>query len=175
MAENTENIDLVIRVVDKNIDIKIPRRRSTDLVRKYLVFLTNAHLSRILETGSQSFVKDSSFVAFDPQGKYISHSNSLDDSDITKFYYFSPVEDTTRFCDFTAEQTSVTVYAQVDLNTPSLMARVRALEDEKENRQGGAAQSRLNPFLYPYIDSSHRIRYFKAAAANLIDRLTECV
>ena len=61
---------------------------------------------------------------------------------------FSPVEDTTRFCDFTAEQTSVTVYAQVDLNTPSLMARVRALEAEKENRQGGAAQSKLNLFLF---------------------------
>ena len=86
MAENSENIDLIIRVVDKNIDIKIPRSRSTDLVKKYLVFLTNAHLSRILETGSDSFVNNSSFVAFDPQGKYISHSNSLDDSDIIKFF-----------------------------------------------------------------------------------------
>ena len=55
------------------------------------------------------------------------------------------------------------------------MARVRALEAQKENRQGGAAQSKLNPFLYR-TDSSHRIRLFKEAAeANLIDRLTECV
>ena len=149
MAENTENIDLVIRVVDSGIDIKVPRRRSTDLVKSNLAFLTNAHVSKVLGTSPQAFVTNSSFVSFHPLGKYIWYPNSLDDSESTNFE-FSPVDDTTRFCDFTAEQTSVTVYALANLATPSLMARVRALESEKENNQGGAAQSELNS-LYLYI------------------------
>jgi hypothetical protein len=80
MSANTENIDLVIRVVDSGIDIKIPRRRSTDFVQSNLAFLANAHLSKFLGTSPQAFVTNSSFVAFHPQGKYISHSNSLDDA-----------------------------------------------------------------------------------------------
>lgn len=68
----------------------------------------------------------------------------MDVSDNTKF---SPVDDQTRFCDFTADQTSVTVYALANLDTPSLMARVRALEAEKENYQPGAAQGELNSFI----------------------------
>jgi len=118
MAENTDNIDLVIRVVDSGIDIKLPRRRSTDLVLRHLAFFANAHLSKALENGSQVKVTSSSFVAFHP-----------------------PVDDQTRFCDFTADQKSITVYALADLDTPSLMARIRSLEAEKENHQGGAAQS----------------------------------
>jgi hypothetical protein len=91
---------------------------------------------------------------------------------------YSPVDNKTRFCDFTAEQTSLTVYALVNLDSPSHMARVRALEAEKENHQGGTAQGEMNSFLlYPYIDSSHRIRLFKTAAADLrlIDRHPEYV
>jgi hypothetical protein len=71
MAENTENIDLVIRIVDSGIDIKLPRRRSTHLVKSNLAFFTNAHLSKALGNIPQGFVTSSSFVAFHPPGKYI--------------------------------------------------------------------------------------------------------
>ena len=45
----------------------------------------------------------------------------------------------TRFCDFSAEDRAITVYALAELDTPSLMARVRALEAEKENFCSGGS------------------------------------
>jgi hypothetical protein len=71
MTENTDNIDLVIRVVDSGINIKLPWRRSTDLVLRNLAFFANAHLSKALENDSQVKVTSSSFVTFHPPGKYI--------------------------------------------------------------------------------------------------------
>jgi len=52
----------------------------------------------------------------------------------------------TRFCDFTAEDKTITVYALAELNTPALMARVRALEAEKENLFVGASGSECHIF-----------------------------
>jgi hypothetical protein len=72
MAENIEDIDLVFRIIDSGIDIKIPRKRSTDYVTKYLKFLANAYLFKALGKERQGYItSDSSFVAFDPPGKYM--------------------------------------------------------------------------------------------------------
>lgn len=83
MEENIENIDLVIRIVDSNIVIKVPRKRSTDYVKTYLPFIAKSHLSKVLGEDQATITSDNSFVAFDPPGKY---SNSLDDSDGINFH-----------------------------------------------------------------------------------------
>ena len=65
-----DEIELVFGVIDSKIDIHVTRKRSTDLVRnpKILAFLANSHLSKILGTGSQTFVKPTteSFIHFEP-------------------------------------------------------------------------------------------------------------
>lgn len=55
--------------------------------------------------------------------------------------YFFTVGPETRFCDFTAEDKTITIYALAELNTPALMAHVRALEAEKENLFVGVSGS----------------------------------
>lgn len=74
MAELEEDeIELVIRVIqliDSGIIIHVTRKRTPDLVRNpsTIAFLANAHLSRILGTGPQAFVKPAieSIIHFEP-------------------------------------------------------------------------------------------------------------
>jgi hypothetical protein len=66
MAENTENINLVIQIVDSGIDIKLPWWRSTHLIKSNLAFFTNSYLSNALINIPQGFVTSSSFVVFHP-------------------------------------------------------------------------------------------------------------
>lgn len=74
MAENSENIDLVIRIVDSGIDIKLPRQRSTGLVLNSLTFIVNAKLFEALGKTGAPLVN---LVAFDPPGKYIYNVQTL--------------------------------------------------------------------------------------------------
>lgn len=67
-----DEIELVLRVIDNGIDIHMTRKRTTDLVRNpnTLVFVANAHLSKILGTGPQTFVKTESIIHFEPTSEY---------------------------------------------------------------------------------------------------------
>ena len=77
MAETLElkddEIELVLGIIDSGIDIHVTRKRTTDLVRNpnAIAFLANAHLSKILGTGPQAFVKPKteSIVHFEPAGE----------------------------------------------------------------------------------------------------------
>ena len=77
MAETVEleedQIEFALGVIDSRIDIHVTRKRTPDLVRNpnLIAFLANAHLSKILETGPQVFVKpDTDFIVhFEPAGE----------------------------------------------------------------------------------------------------------
>lgn len=72
MAQNTEEyIDLAIRVIPDHstINITVPRKRSTDVIRDNIAFQANAHLWRILGASPQPLVKPSSIIGFEPTGK----------------------------------------------------------------------------------------------------------
>lgn len=72
MAENEENeIELVLRVIDSAIDIKITRKRSTDLIRNSILFQANAHLRHYLGPGAQGQARilAPGLVAFEPPGE----------------------------------------------------------------------------------------------------------
>jgi hypothetical protein len=69
-----DEIELVFRVIDSGIDIHMTHKRTTDLVRNpnTVAFVANAHLSKILGTGTQSFVKPTteSIIHFEPASEY---------------------------------------------------------------------------------------------------------
>jgi hypothetical protein len=67
-----DEIEFVLGVIDSGIDIHVTRKRTTDLVRNpnTIAFIANAHLSRILGTGPQAFVKTESIIHFEPAGEY---------------------------------------------------------------------------------------------------------
>jgi hypothetical protein len=69
-----DEIDFAICIIDKDINIHVPRQRSTDLVNNpnSIAFLANAHLTKILKTDPKIFVKPNtdSIVLFDPPGEY---------------------------------------------------------------------------------------------------------
>jgi hypothetical protein len=72
MAENTltENeIDLNFRVVDSAININVTRKRSTDVIRKSILFQANAHLHK-LGIGTTAHIRPSGLIGFEPPGEY---------------------------------------------------------------------------------------------------------
>jgi len=69
MAGKEDEIELIVRVIDSAINIKVTRQRSTDVVRNSISFQANAHLSRILGNGPQPLIKPSGFIGFEPTGK----------------------------------------------------------------------------------------------------------
>jgi hypothetical protein len=67
MAENNENKnDLVFRIIDSAINIKVARTRSTDVIQKSILFQANAHLHNRLGVGSQARIRASGLVSFEP-------------------------------------------------------------------------------------------------------------
>jgi hypothetical protein len=68
-----DEIEFVLGIIDSGIDIHVTRKRSTDLIRNpgAIAFLANAHLSKILGTGPQAFVKPTteSIIHFEPAGE----------------------------------------------------------------------------------------------------------
>ena len=117
------------------------------MIQNSVAFQANAHLYNCLGTGAQSFIRSSGLIGFEPAGEYFAPLISQQ-----CIQQFSLVRPQTRFCDFTAEDKTITVYALADLGTPSLMARVRALEAEKENLRLGATQSEYLTLDPPYLN-----------------------
>lgn len=161
MTENKENeINLIIRVIDSAISIKLTRKRSTDVIRNSILFQANTIALGLVHKPTSALL-----------GLLVSNllvSRNFDLSQVLNAKYFS-VGPETRFCDFTVEDKAIMVYALAimvyalaKLGTPSLMARVRALEAEKENLCPGASESESTNGL---IDRYLRIvsRLFKAA------------
>ncbi|KAJ3492054.1 hypothetical protein NLJ89_g11282 [Agrocybe chaxingu] len=134
MTEKTEeDIDLVIRVIPdhRTIDFTLPHKRSTHVVQQGIEFKANARLHGVLGTEPQPL--RCRVIGFEPAGPE------------------------TKFCDFTAEDTVLTAYVVVDFNAPALMARVRELEAEKENRQPETVQntSKLPHHSVPIVPPVH--------------------
>jgi len=72
MAENKENeIDLVFRIIDSAINMKVTRKRLTDVIRNSILFQANAHLHHHLGPGTQAQARilASGLVGFDPPGE----------------------------------------------------------------------------------------------------------
>ena len=69
-----DEIELVLRIIDKKIDIRTPRKRTTHLVQDpaTVAFVANAHLTKILETNPQVFVRPytESIIHFEPPSEY---------------------------------------------------------------------------------------------------------
>ena len=69
-----DEIELVLCIIDNGIDIHMKHKRTTDLVRNLntVAFIANAHLSKILGTGPQSFIKPTteSIIHFEPTSEY---------------------------------------------------------------------------------------------------------
>jgi hypothetical protein len=67
MAENNDNeIDLIFRVIDSAINIKVSRKRSTDVIHNSILLQANAHLHNRLGVGSQARIRASGLVSFEP-------------------------------------------------------------------------------------------------------------